>query len=80
MAALIPEHKTHHPLGTHRKRVENRAAMNAIFFVLRTGCQWNALNATGICSCRCPVNPCSVLSMMTAWKRNNVFSAGFHSR
>ncbi len=50
MAPLIPEHKTHHPLGTHRKRVDNRAAMNAIFFVLRTGCQWNALNATGICS------------------------------
>lgn len=24
--------------------------MDAIFFVLRTGCQWNALNATGICS------------------------------
>jgi transposase len=24
--------------------------MNVIFFVLRTGCQWNALNATGICS------------------------------
>lgn len=22
--------------------------MNAIFFVLRTDCQWNALNATGI--------------------------------
>ncbi|MGP4298908.1 transposase, partial [Escherichia coli] len=34
MAPLIPEHKTHHPLGTHRKRVDNRAAMNAIFFVL----------------------------------------------
>lgn len=50
MAPLIPEHKTRHPLGTHRKRVDNRAAMNAIFFVLRTGCQWNALNATGICS------------------------------
>ncbi|MFP9231300.1 transposase [Pectobacterium cacticida] len=32
MAPLIPEHKTHHPLGTHRKRVDNRAAMNAIFF------------------------------------------------
>lgn len=32
----------------HRKRVDNRAAMNAIFFVLRTDCQWNALNATGI--------------------------------
>ncbi|BBJ69047.1 hypothetical protein ECC18A13_036120 [Enterobacter sp. 18A13] len=50
MAPLIPEHKTCHPLGTHRKRVDNRAAMDAIFFVLRTGCQWNALNATGICS------------------------------
>jgi hypothetical protein len=24
--------------------------MDAIFFVLRTGCQWNALSATGICS------------------------------
>jgi transposase len=24
--------------------------MNGIVFVLRTGCQWNALNATGICS------------------------------
>ncbi|WP_334614555.1 transposase, partial [Escherichia coli] len=50
MAPLLPKHKTYYPLGTHRKRVDNRAAMNAIFFVLRTGCQWNALNATGICS------------------------------
>lgn len=24
--------------------------MDGIFFVLRTGCQWNALNETGICS------------------------------
>lgn len=44
MAPLLPEHKTSHPLGTHRRRVDNRAAMDAIFFVLRTGCQWNALN------------------------------------
>lgn len=50
MEPLLPEHKTNHPLGRHHKRVDNRAAMNAIFFVLRTGCQWNALNATGICS------------------------------
>lgn len=34
----------------HRKRVDNRAAMDAIFFVLRTDGLWNALNATGICS------------------------------
>src|ERR1051326_2516119 len=39
-----------HPLGCHRPRVPNRQAMQGIFFVLRTGCQWNALNATGICS------------------------------
>ena len=25
--------------------------MNAILFVLRTGAQWNSLDATGICSC-----------------------------
>ena len=31
-------------------RVWNRDAMDAIFMVLRTGMQWNALNATGICS------------------------------
>jgi transposase len=49
MEPLLPERKKH-PLGCHRPRVNDRAAMNAIFFVLRTGCQWNALNATGICT------------------------------
>lgn len=38
-----------HPLGCHNPRVADRDAMDAIFFVLRTGCQWNALSATGIC-------------------------------
>ena len=33
-----------------RPRVPDRQAMSGILFVLRTGCQWNALNATGICS------------------------------
>ena len=46
---LLPERPAH-PLGCHNPRVPDRDAMNAIFFVLRTGCQWNALNATGICS------------------------------
>ncbi len=50
IAALLPPPVKRHPLGCHRKRVDNRAAMEAIFFVLRTGCQWNVLNATGICS------------------------------
>ena len=40
-----------HPLGCHRPRVPDRDAMNAILLVLRTGMQWNALGATGICSC-----------------------------
>ena len=47
---LIPPPAKQHPWGVHRPRVSNRAAMDAIFFVLRTGCQWNALRATHICS------------------------------
>jgi transposase len=46
---LLPPGKPH-PLGCHNPLVDPRKAMDAIFFVLRTGCQWNALNATGICS------------------------------
>ncbi len=46
---LLPPDKPH-PLGCHNPRVSDRAAMDAIFFRLRTGCQWNALNETGICS------------------------------
>lgn len=47
MEPLLPPRPSH-PLGCHRPRVSDRAAMDAIFFVLRTGCQWNALNQTGI--------------------------------
>ena len=39
-----------HPLGCHHPRVADRKAMDAISFVLRTGCRWGALDATGICS------------------------------
>ena len=46
---LLPPRKPH-PLGCHRRRVDDRQAMDAIFFVLRTGCQWGALDATGLCS------------------------------
>src|SRR5512144_2243086 len=47
MEPLLPPRPVH-PLGCHNPRVDDRKAMDAIFFVLRTGCQWNALNATGI--------------------------------
>jgi|SRR5579862_7569037 len=50
MEPLLPPPKPH-PNGGHNPRVPNRSAMDAILFVLRTGCQWNALDATGICSC-----------------------------
>lgn len=49
IAPLLPPPKPH-PLGCHNPRVDDRKAMDAILFRLRTGCQWNALNATGICS------------------------------
>src|SRR5690349_23399070 len=49
IAPLVPAPAVH-PLGCHRPRVPNRAAMDAILLVLRTGMQWNALNATGICT------------------------------
>ena len=39
-----------HPLGCHNPRVPDRDAMDAILLVLRTGMQWNALDATGPCS------------------------------
>jgi putative transposase len=47
IAPLLPPRKPH-PLGCHRPRVDDRRAMDAIFFVLRTGCQWNALHDTGL--------------------------------
>ena len=50
MEPLLPPRKPH-PLGCHNPRVPDRDAMNGILFVLRTGCQWNALDATEICSC-----------------------------
>jgi putative transposase len=46
---LLPARPAH-PLGCHRPRVSDRAAMDAIFLVLRTGCQWNALSETAMCS------------------------------
>ena len=46
----LPKHPNTHRFGGGRPRVPDRVCLNAIFFVLRTGCQWNALNATGLCA------------------------------
>ena len=47
---LLPKHPNTHRFGGGRPRADDRKCMDAIFFVLRTGCQWNALNATGLCA------------------------------
>jgi transposase len=63
---LLPERPAH-PLGCHNPRVPDRAAMDAILLVLRTGMQWNALNATGICSSS------SAHRRFQEWERVGVF-------
>ena len=47
LAPLIPQRVNTHPLGGGRPRVPDRTCANGIFYVLRTGCQWKALDATG---------------------------------
>lgn len=45
----IPARKNTHPRGGGRKPKDDRLVFEAILFVLRFGCQWNALDATGLC-------------------------------
>ena len=54
-----------HLFGCHRPRVDDRAVLSAILFVLRFGAQWNALNITGIC-----------LSSSAHWGFQEWFAAG----
>ena len=49
-APLFPQRVNTHPLGGGRPRVPDRTRANGIFYVLRTGSQWKAFDATGICS------------------------------
>ena len=48
LAPLIPQQVNTHPLGGGRPRVPDRTCADGICYVLRTGCQWKALDATGI--------------------------------
>ena len=47
---LLPKHENHHRFGGGRPRVPDRECADAIFYVLRTGCQWEALNQTELCA------------------------------
>lgn len=49
MKKIIPNPIDNHPLKCHKPRVDNRKAMDGILFVMRTGCQWQALDSTTIC-------------------------------
>ena len=49
IALLIPERVNTHPFGGGKPPTPDRVCMEAILFVLRTGCQWKALNATRFC-------------------------------
>ena len=43
---LLPVHVNRHRFGGGRPRVPDRPCADAIFYVLRTGCQWQALDQT----------------------------------
>jgi transposase len=70
-ARLLPERVNTHRFGGGRPRRPDRDCLNGILFVLRTGCQWNALSATGIC-------PCSTAhDRFQQWVRAGVFERLF---
>jgi transposase len=50
LQAVVPKHENTHRFGGGRPRVPDRSCADAIFYVLRTGCQWGALDATELCS------------------------------
>jgi transposase len=46
---LLPVHENRHRYGGGRPRKPDRACADGIFYVLRTGCQWKALDETELC-------------------------------
>ena len=47
---LLPKRVNTHRFGGGRPRVPDRRCADAIFYVLRTGGQWAALNETDLCA------------------------------
>ena len=47
---LLPVHVNSHRFGGGRPRVPDQVCADAIFYVLRTGCQWQALDQTEWCA------------------------------
>jgi len=61
---IIPKHKPSKEGG--RPRMDDKKAMNAIFYILRTGCQWKALP-------RSLGAPSTVHDRFTEWTKAGVF-------
>ena len=69
---LLPERVNTHRFGGGRPRRPDRDCLNGMLFVLRTGCQWKALDTTGIC-------PGSTAhDRFQEWVQAGVFEALFH--
>src|SRR6185436_16379244 len=49
LAPVLPKHRNTHRFGGGKPRTPDRQCADAIFSVLRTGCQWGALDATDLC-------------------------------
>ena len=49
LAPVLPKHRNPHRFGGGKPRTPDRQCADAIFYVLRTGCQWGALDATELC-------------------------------
>ena len=63
----IPARANTHPRGGGRKPKDDRLVFESILFVLRFGCQWNALNATGLCPSS------TVHDRFQKWRKAGVF-------
>lgn len=50
MQPILPVHVNTHRFGGGRPRVSDRKCADGIFYVLRTGCQWKALDQTDLCA------------------------------
>jgi putative transposase len=64
---LVPVHVNTHRFGGGRPLVPDRACADAIFSVLRTGCQWHALDQTELCA------PATAHDRFQVWVEAGVF-------
>jgi putative transposase len=64
---LLPKYVNTHRFGGGRPRVPDRDCADAIFYVLRTGCQWKALAQTELCA------PSTAHDRFQQWVKAGVF-------